>query len=351
MTDSEHPNILVSIVIPTLGRNDGLQNAVDSLFALPDAALTRAEIVVVDNSPTMAARPIFDALVQRSSIPMQYISEPSPGVANARNSGLHAAKASLIAFLDDDETARTGWLDGLLEAHAAYDAAVVFGPVETVLPEQTTKHVDYFSRFFARTYDGPDGEMEGYFGCGNSLLDLNKIRDCLPAGMPFFDIAANASGGEDDALFQKVREGGQTFAWTSKSVVDEHAPAKRVRLSYTLRRAFAYGQGPCSTCWRESPPNLPGIAFWMTVGAGQFVIYGLATTALWIMRSSKRAAMMDRAIRGLGKVLWFPPFKLEFYGASATVQTSDVTVAEGQTDEVTPASEIEIENQEVTRVA
>ena len=93
---------------------------------------------------------------------------------------------------------------------------------------------------------------------------------------------------------------------------------QRTTLDYTLRRAFAYGQGPSAACASGSPVNLPGIVFWMIVGAGQAAVYGVAAGFLWLVRAPHRARMLDKAMRGLGKVFWGGPFKQAFYGSAAS---------------------------------
>jgi hypothetical protein len=52
----------------------------------------------------------------------------------------------------------------------------------------------------------------------------------------------------------------------------------------------------------------------MGVGLGQTAVYGSVAIAKWLLGRPDRAAALDRAARGLGKVLWFPPFKPRFYG-------------------------------------
>ena len=52
----------------------------------------------------------------------------------------------------------------------------------------------------------------------------------------------------------------------------------------------------------------------MAVGAAQTVLFGLVAAAKWVARTPDRADALDRAARGLGKLLWFPPFKPRFYG-------------------------------------
>lgn len=310
------PTPIVSIVIPTFRRNDGLRNAVNSILAMNDKALETAEIVIADNTKEAGAKTTAEELAANSRVPIHYVTEPDPGVANARNNGLSKAQSKLIAFIDDDETAHDGWLDGLLAAHKQLSAAVIFGPVETVLPPEAPEaHKTYLEDFFSRK--GPDETkaIDTAFGCGNALLDLERIRPCLDEGEPYFNKIANETGGEDDYLFAKVEKAGETFGWAHNAIVDEHVPAKRSHLGYTLRRAFAYGQGPSTNCVRNSKTvDVPRLLMWMVIGTGQFTIYGLLALLMLLMRHPRRAYMYDKAVRGLGKLLWFPPFEFKFYG-------------------------------------
>ena len=86
-------------------------------------------------------------------------------------------------------------------------------------------------------------------------------------------------------------------------------------LRYALARAFAYGQGPSAHCSVQN--NRLGVARWMLIGVGQAAVYGLQAGLLWLMRSPRWPAVLDRAARGLGKTFWFGPFKIGFYGRSA----------------------------------
>ena len=47
------------------------------------------------------------------------------------------------------------------------------------------------------------------------------------------------------------------------------------------------------------------------------LVVGLLAGLKWIVRAPSFAATLDRAARGLGKTLWWGPFKIEFYGRSA----------------------------------
>jgi succinoglycan biosynthesis protein ExoM len=52
----------------------------------------------------------------------------------------------------------------------------------------------------------------------------------------------------------------------------------------------------------------------MAQGAFQAAGFGLWGGLLSVFKSPDSAEALDKAARGVGKVLWFPPFKLGFYG-------------------------------------
>ena len=122
----------IDVLIPTLRRPDNLARALRSIFAQQGAAELIARVVVVDNAPEGSAALTVDALRPACPVPLCYVHEPRPGVATARNAGLAACSAPLVAFLDDDEEAPPSWLAGLRAAHLVLGSAVTFGPVRGV---------------------------------------------------------------------------------------------------------------------------------------------------------------------------------------------------------------------------
>lgn len=295
----------VSLIIPTFRRPEGLARAVRSAFRQDVAA--ELELVVVDNDPAGSAREACARLAEASDIPLRYVHEPAPGVANARNAGLAAARAPLIAFLDDDEEAPRGWLSRLLAVQAETGADVVFGPVQGRAPEGTP-HRRYLEAFFSRT--GPDrsGLIEHFYGCGNSLV----LRAALPGRAPF-PTERNHIGGEDDLVFARMQARGRTFAWAAGAFVWEDPAPERLTLAYTVRRAFAYGQGPSAACAARARPDWAGVGYWMARGLLQAAGFGLLAAGQ-ALAGRDYAPALDRAARGLGKTLWWGPFKIEFYG-------------------------------------
>lgn len=299
----------VAVIVPTLRRPESLERALRSIFAQTGVADRVSEIVVVDNDPVGSAAATVDALQSGSPWPLTCVHAPRPGVATARNAGLAATDAPLIAFLDDDEAASPGWLAALLRARAETGADAVFGPITGRAPDAAPWLKPWLERFFGR--EGPErtGLIDQPFGCGNSLM----VRATALPGPAPFDTGTDQAGGEDDALFAALAARGGRFGWAADAWVEEFAPAHRATLTYALARAFAYGQGPSQTA--AAAKDWPTVARWMAIGAGQTAVFGTASAALTLMASPKRAEMYDRTARGIGKLFWMKGFEPSFYGA------------------------------------
>ena len=299
----------VAVIIPTLRRPQSLERAVRSIFAQERVADRLAAIVVVDNDPTGSAAPTVSRLRDDSPWPLVYRHAPIPGVATARNAGLAATDAPLIAFLDDDEVASPRWLAALLHARESTGADVVFGPIAGRAPEAAPWLRPYLERFFGRAGPAATGLIAQPFGCGNSLM---LRQTALPGEAPF-SAASDHVGGEDDVLFAALMGRGGRFGWAADAWVEEYAPAHRATLRYTLTRAFAYGQGPSQAA--AAARDWPGVLRWMLIGAGQAVVWGILAAGLTLAASPRRADLYDRTARGVGKLFWMKGLEPRFYGA------------------------------------
>ncbi|MGV8930247.1 MAG: glycosyltransferase family 2 protein [Brevundimonas sp.] len=299
----------VAVIVPTLRRPESLERALRSLFAQSGVADRISAIVVVDNDPVGSAEVTVAALRSHSPWPLIYVHAPHPGVATARNAGLAATQAPLIAFLDDDEAASPGWLKALLQARTDTGADAVFGPITGRAPDADAWLKPYLEHFFGR--EGPErtGLIDAPYGCGNSLM---LRQTALPGPAPF-NADTDEAGGEDDALFAALASRGGRFGWASDALVEEFAPAHRATLDYALARAFAYGQGPSQTA--AASKDWPAVLRWMAIGAAQTAVWGAASAALTLIASPNRAEMYDRTARGFGKLFWMKGFEPHFYGA------------------------------------
>ncbi|GAW40945.1 Glycosyl transferase family 2 [Brevundimonas sp. SH203] len=300
----------VAVIIPTLRRPEGLERALRSVFAQVGSLDRIAAVVVADNDPDGSAASLVERLGAQTPVPLIYAHAPVPGVATARNIGLAATDAPLIAFLDDDEAASPGWLAALLHAQAQTGADVLFGPIRGRVPENTGWTTAYLERFFGR--DGPDviGLTDDIHGCGNSLM----VRAAALPGDAPFDVAMNETGGEDDRLFTALMMRGGRFGWAAGAWVDEYAPPHRATLRYALTRAFAYGQSPSQMAADRG--DWARVVKWMLVGLIQTGVWGALSLLFAILRRPDRAETYDRCARGLGKVFWTKGLEPKLYGAA-----------------------------------
>jgi hypothetical protein len=102
----------VSVVIPTYGRPDLVQAAVESVWTqkLPRGLVF--EIIVVDDGGTDGTGEAVNRLARklRAGERLRYLWIPHSGPAAARNAGAKSAKGEVLAFFDSDTLAQEGWL-------------------------------------------------------------------------------------------------------------------------------------------------------------------------------------------------------------------------------------------------
>lgn len=300
--------MLVSVLIPTFRRPDSFLRAVRSVFA--QQGVDSVEVVAIDNSPEGSSLALFKQIEAETPVEFRWAHEPKPGVAQARNAAIKLACGRYVAWLDDDEEASPHWLAALLAERISTGAQSVFGPVRA-RAQSETENADFFERLYSRGGPAQSGPCERAYGIGNSLQPRAMFDEPTP-----FDARADQRGGEDDVLFTSWADAGATFAWAADAHVVEHLGADRTHLSHGLKRAFAYGQGPCETAW--STRKFTTLARHMCVGAAQALVFGVSSAIVAAGSTSRALQLLDRAARGAGKVLWF--WEQRFYGQALARQ-------------------------------
>jgi len=303
----------VSVIVPTFRRPEGLKAAVASLIAQshqPD------ELIIVDNSPEAGARQTAQNTQAVARFDVTYVHAPSPGVANARNAGLAAAKGRYIAFLDDDEIATPLWLAALLYTSRSMDIPVVFGPLRGETYGISGIRDQMARRLYSRRGPSDDIVLDEPFGCGNSLID----REAFTLGETPFDPSLNETGGEDDAFFAALENQGAKFAWSARAQAIESVDGNRTRWKHLLARSFAFGQGATQNSAYGDKPNWLKVGFWMIVGLGQLAVYSPLAGLTALFKLSPAAELIDKSVQAAGKVMWFGWFVPKFYGESAAAE-------------------------------
>lgn len=310
--DRPPAQIQVSIVVPTLNRPEPLRRALRSAAGQRGIDAERVEILVVDNSLDGNARAGVTALAAELGRDIRLIAMPDPGVANARNAGVAAARGTWVAFLDDDEEAAPDWLCRHLANASATGAAAVFGPVEP--KPEAGGDLAGFGRYFDRHIDRPDGaditDLAAYLGTNNSVFDRAK---CLAGPAPF-DGRLNGCGGEDSLLLAGLVRSGHRFAWSAEAPVIEWVPPRRLTWSYVYRRKRLSGQVRSFVLAMLRPPDRLGVGKWMAIGAVQLVLAGGLAALLRPIARQRSRHFWATAMGGLGKIFWMARFRPGLYG-------------------------------------
>lgn len=304
-----HDASCLSIIIPTYKRPDALARALASVETESLNGM-EIEIVVADNDPKASAKAFMAEKIPASDADIVYIHVPEPGVSNARNSALKVARGRYILFLDDDMEATAPWAQSMMDAALKYDAALVFGPVNAVMPDAEDPFLDHMRPLFSRESRGEDGLIERGVGTGNCFIDREKAA--LPS--PVFDTSLNQTGGEDDALFRKLEAQGIRIAWTNAAITLEHVPADRATLKYVWRRNFAFGQTPTHEAAGKGLSGLPRVLLWMCIGSAQTLLHGLQFGVTKLANRPKSVFYLGRMAQGFGKIFWADRWAPKFYG-------------------------------------
>jgi len=129
-------SVRISVVIPTYRRADLIGNLLTTLMqqTLPMDAF---EVIVVDDCSDDDTSELVRELIPSLPFAVQLArTERNGGPAVARNLGWRLARASLLAFADDDVTPRPGWLEaGVAALEANPSVGVLQG--RTLLPPET----------------------------------------------------------------------------------------------------------------------------------------------------------------------------------------------------------------------
>lgn len=103
----DHPEPLVSVVIPAYNAEKTLERAILSVLQEESIPL---ELIVVDDGSTDSTAQVVDTAAAHDNR-VRRITRPNGHVAAACNTGLHAARGKYVAFLEADDE----WLSGKLQ--------------------------------------------------------------------------------------------------------------------------------------------------------------------------------------------------------------------------------------------
>ena len=273
--------MICSVCIATYKRPQLLDRLLSSLEDQELPGNVALEIVVVDNDSDGSAAEVVAGHRDRNRMTFRYFLQPVKNISRARNTAVSNARGTYLLFIDDDEAADRGWAGALLDAAAQYSADAVFGPVFPVfdndVPEWIRKGEPLFMDTIPKTATGSDAAATW---TGNCLVKASILSGI--AGP--FDPEYGITGGEDTALFNRLRQKGARLIYCNEARVFEHWPLSRTRLPYLLTRGLKGGNShtrrAIALAKRKAPVRLA-----MLVKA---VTFGFVSLALSILTFPSR---------------------------------------------------------------
>ncbi len=329
-----HPDL--TVVIPTLNGASGVDRCLRALAA--QSIRPRMEILVVDDGSTDDTVPVAQA--HGATV----LSHPANlGIAAARNTGLNAATADIVAFLDDDCEPEPEWAHHLLSGYAEDDVVGVSGPIIPRTPP------GYLSGFLTRNNPLVPLELElteSYSLPYRFCLYLRRQWSAQPRTGPrdvYSFAGANMSfsrkalfqagqfderfrfGAEELDLCMRVAQSlpGARLAFVPTARVVHHF---KPQLRDTLRRSRSYGIG--SARLHRKWPSLPPTMF-----PGPVLVLMLLAAAVWRPALAIAAAVTPLVLypRGLRAAIreHQAPAVLDAYVQLAQETCEDVGIIQG----------------------
>jgi len=243
-TQTNQPQVLVSVIIITKNRSDDLNRCLKSLF---DQTLKGFEAIVVDGGSTDNTMEI----VKR--YPVRLFVDKTKDLAYVRNLGAKKAKGEVLAFLDDDARADRQWLElAVSTLQEKPFLAAVGGPTiiigkQHMLGLYADSKGSFFLATFRRIYEAVVAENKlfeickffnsGAFSIGSSfewsskitgLVEVDYLSSCnfavkRDAFLAFggFDSIFPITHHDTD-FFLRIKEKGLKFIFNPRMIVFHH---------------------------------------------------------------------------------------------------------------------------------
>jgi O-antigen biosynthesis protein len=258
----------ISVVVCTRDRPAQLEVC---LGYLAKQDYPRFEVVVVDNVPAGdTVRKLVEA-TDGGPVPFRYVAERRPGLSWARNTGVVAAMADLIAFLDDDDEPDSRWLAGIARGFARGDhIGCVTGMTLASRLETTAQELfeelgghstgrGFTPTVFSR--EGPQNPLfpRPPFGAGANMAFRRQALERIGG----FDVALGAGTptrmGEDTLAFTLVLLAGYCIAYEPSALMRHSHRRDMAALRQQLHGLNIGVLAYYAALLRHRPSVLPGL--------------------------------------------------------------------------------------------
>ncbi len=178
----------ISVIVCTRDRPHSLERALEPLKHLD---YPQYEVIVIDNASKST---MVKEVIERAGF--RCVREDKPGLDRARNRGVKEAQFDIVAYIDDDTLASSGWLRGIAEGFAN---PRVMGVTGLVLPAE----IETRAQLEFEQYGGMSKGFRPFTISREGLSDKTRFATFawgLGGNMAFRRSLFNLIGGFDVAL-------------------------------------------------------------------------------------------------------------------------------------------------------
>jgi glucosyl-dolichyl phosphate glucuronosyltransferase len=284
----------ISVIIPTRNRPELLKQALQSVITV-DFPQDEYELIVIDNgSTTDDTRKITETLIRINSN-IRYVHEPNLGLHYARNTGALAAKAEILAYLDDDVIVDKNWLSEIVEAFDDQKVGCAGGPI---VPLWQTKPPTWLQYYTPALWSAVHyGDVARYLNEDEEIYGANyAIRRRLVLEHQGFSpdsVGKRRIGDGETGLLNWVHQRGWRVAYRPQASVFHIMPASRTTEKYVVNRLYTQGGCDSYTYIRAEKPSW--IYLW-----GQVLKLWLKSARHWVLMKRHQGSRKQLYYEHLG---------------------------------------------------
>jgi glycosyltransferase involved in cell wall biosynthesis len=246
----------IAVVVPTRNRADYLGVTLESILS---QRLGRSyEVLVVDDGSDDATA----GLVDRLGVDLERHERPR-GPNAARNTGIAATTAPLVALVDDDVRAPQGWLSALVagaERHRWADA--LGGPIRAALEGPAPRSCGRESAPITTLDLGPQDRETEFVWSANMV-----VRRAAVQRVGGFDEEVPIYGDEEEWLMRLHADGGRV-AYVADAVIEHRRAGDDARLRALARAEYRRGRAARRNDIRKGTAPPLGTELRYLAGAG-----------------------------------------------------------------------------------
>jgi glycosyltransferase involved in cell wall biosynthesis len=235
----------LDVVVPTYNRSQLMRVAAESLMRAQVPSGLDVTLLIVDNNSTDDTEAVAREVQSMATLPCIYIKETNQGASYARNAGIAAGSAEIIAFIDDDEEIDENWYKVIAREFA--DPAIQFigGPYLanwTVLPPDWLPPPPSYQGVIGVNVPMPrqpfDDKCPAIVVGGNAAIRRAVFEEIGVYNTKLGRGAKGLLSGEDLEFHERMLAAGLHGMYVPDMIIYHYIPAERLTRSYYRRHTF-----------------------------------------------------------------------------------------------------------------